>query len=178
CENQAGGMWVGTFNGQLALIQQDQVNLVKGLPAKPVTDLVQETNGTLWIGTLGGGLVRLQKDKVTTFTTRDGLLSDSIRALYLDAGGMLWIGTDGGGLNRWTGGKFSRFTTQEGLPDNVILQIQDEYGGGLWLGCTRGICRVDKRALNDLAEGKPDHVRPFLFDTADGMISQQCIGGF
>jgi ligand-binding sensor domain-containing protein len=35
-----------------------------------------------------------------TWTTRDGLLTDSIRALHRDADGTLWIGTLGGGLAR------------------------------------------------------------------------------
>ena len=127
---------------------------VAGLPEKPVTALAQEPDGTLWIGSMGGGLARLQNGKLSVFTTKDGLRSNLIRALQLDARGTLWIRTISGGLARWANGRFASFTTQQGLIDDTILQIIDDDSGNLWLGCNRGICRVNKQSLEDLADGK------------------------
>ena len=178
CEDVAGGMWVGTYNGKLGLLKQGRFTPVKGLSGKPVTALAQERDGTLWIGSLGGGLARLQGGKLTGFTTRDGLQSDLIRTLCLEAGGTLWIGTDGGGLNRWAAGRMDGFTTRQGLLDDIVLQILEDDDGSLWLGCNRGICRVSKRVLNDVAAGKTASVHPLNFGIPDGMASEECIGNF
>ena len=192
CEDRDGGMWVGTYNGKVWLVnqvsgipnskewlaKQGQATLLPGLPGKPVTSLVQETNGTLWIGSLGGGLTRLQNGKLTKITQQDGLQSDLIRSLLLDSEGTLWIGTDGGGLNRWANGQISHITTKQGLPDDIILQIVEDDTGCLWLGGNSGICRVSKRGLNDVADGKSTLVIPLNFGITDGMASEQCVGNF
>jgi ligand-binding sensor domain-containing protein/signal transduction histidine kinase len=178
CENSGGGMWVGTYNGQLQLLQQGRFTPVAGLPEKPVTALAQEPDGTLWIGSMGGGLARLQKGKLSVFTTRDGLRSDLIRALHIDTGGTLWIGTVSGGLGRWSQGRLTSFTSQQGLIDDTILQILEDDGGDLWLGCNRGICRVSKKSLDDLAEGKTVSMHLLAFGNPEGMISEQCEANF
>lgn len=178
CEDRAGGMWVGTYNGQLQFLQQGKFTPVKGLPARPITALTQEADGTLWIGSLGGGLARLQNGKITTITTKDGLRSDLIRALHLDASGILWIGTDGGGLGRWFHGKLAVLTTQQGLMDDTVLQILEDDDGGLWLGGNRGICRIYKRVLNEVATGQTTTLNSLVIGRTDGMLSEACVGNF
>ena len=168
CENQGGGMWVGTYNGQLQLLQQGRFSAIHGLPEKPLTALAQEADGTLWIGSIGGGLARLQNGKIDVFTTKDGLRSNLIRALQLDKDGTLWIGTVSGGLARWAHGQLTSFTSQQGLIDDTILQILEDDSGNLWLGCNRGICRVSKQSLDDLADGKTSSVHPLAFRKSGG----------
>jgi signal transduction histidine kinase/sugar lactone lactonase YvrE len=178
CEDYEGGVWVGTYNGLLQHFKGKKITNIKGLPAQPLTALVQETNGTLWIGSLGGGLGRLQNGRLAVFTAKDGLQSDLIRCLRLDADGSLWIGTDGGGLNHFANGKFNSFTTQQGLPENNILQILEDDDGSLWLGGNHGICRVSKRVLEEVAAGKTAQLHVANFGNSEGMASEQCIGNF
>lgn len=178
CEDRGGGIWVGTYDGQLQLCDHGKFTVVHGLPDRPITALVEEPDGTLWIGSLGGGVSRWQNGRLTTFTTRDGLLSNLIRCLHLDSEGTLWIGTDGGGLTRWSQGRFVNFTTRQGLLDDTVVQILEDDNGNLWLGCNRGICRVYKRSLNDVAEGKSDSVHTLVFGRSDGMTQETCVGNF
>ena len=178
CEDHVGGFWIGTYNGQLQFLNDKKISTVRGLPARPLTALAQETNGTLWVGSLGGGLGCLQSGQLTVLTTKDGLSSDLIRCLLIDSEGTLWIGTDGGGLNRWSHAKFQSFTTQQGLPDNSILQILDDDNGSLWLAGNHGISRVSKRVLGDVASGKVASAHVANFGTSDGMPSEQCVGNF
>jgi len=178
CEDRDDGLWVGTYNGKLGLLKNGKFMPVNGLSGKPITSLVQAPDGTLWIGSLGGGLVRLQNQKLTSFTAQDGLQSNLVRALHLDADGTLWIGTDGGGLNRWSHERMSGFTTQQGLLDDIVLQILEDDDGSLWLGCNRGICRVSKPVLNDVAIGKSVSVHAVNFGVSEGMSSAECVGSF
>ena len=105
-------------------------------------------------------------------------MSDLIRTLYLDAQGTLWIGTADGGLSRCAAGTFATFTTREGLPDNTISQILEDDAGRLWLGSNRGIACVSKRELDELAAGKIPAVYPQVYGRAEGMLSEECTGGF
>ena len=69
-----------------------------------------------------------------TFTTKDGLSSDKIHALYKDSQGFIWIGTENG-LDRFDGQSFKHFNTSN-QPQMTISRVQhimeddDKY---LWL---------------------------------------------
>src|SRR5208282_3805029 len=103
--------------------------------------------------------------------------SQSIRTLYLDADGTLWIGTAGGGLSRWRNGRMSSFTAEQGLA-HTVSQIVEDDGGDLWLGSNRGIFRVHKSDLNQLAAGALAFVHPRVFGVSDGMPIEECSSGF
>jgi diguanylate cyclase (GGDEF)-like protein len=47
----------------------------------------------------------------------------------------------------------------------------------MWLSSNRGIFRIAKRELDDLATGRTDSVTARVFDTADGLRSNECYGG-
>jgi signal transduction histidine kinase len=71
-------------------------------------------------------------------TTRDGLASNSVRALAEDGSGNLWVGTDRG-LNRVHGGRVDgTWTTARGLPADAVRALIVDASGGLWIGTTRG----------------------------------------
>ena len=67
---------------------------------------------------------------------------------------------------------------REGLPDNTVSQILEDNIGRLWLGTSRGIACVSKRRLEDVAAGKSSSLYPQVFGRADGMLSEECTGGF
>lgn len=178
CDDRNGGIWVGTYNGQLRLLQADQFLAIPGLPGNPVTALTQEANGALWIGTDGGGLIRWDQGKLSVLTLKDGLPSNLIRALFLDADGTLWIGTDGGGLAHWTHGRLTTFTSEQGLPSDHILQITDDNYGCLWLGSDCGVWQINKQALSSTPQNKTVSVHPLVFGYSEGMPTEQCVGNF
>ena len=178
CEDREGGVWIGTYNGQLQWLRDGRFMKVEGLPETRITALAQAADGTLWIGSMGGGLLRWQGGKLTAFTTKDGLPSNLISTLHLDREGTLWIGMISGGLAKWSEGRLTGFTQREGLPDNNVLQILEDDEGNLWLGCDRGICRVDKRSLAEVAAGRAETVHPLLFGNPEGMPSEQCEDNF
>ena len=72
----------------------------------------------------------------------------------------------------------ANFTLREGLPDNTISQILEDDADRLWLGSNRGIASVGKRDLEELAEGKTPAVFPRVYGRLEGMVSEECTGGF
>jgi len=178
-EDREGALWAGTRDGKIWRLREDnwlaQTNFSQ---TNAVTSIVCESNGSAWIGTDGNGLFRLANGNVQHFDRRDGLSSRFIRTLFLDTQGTLWLGTADAGLSRCRNGRFANFTTREGLPDNNISQILEDNFGRLWLGTSSGIACASKTGLEDVATGKAVRLYPQLFRRTDGMVSEECTGGF
>jgi ligand-binding sensor domain-containing protein/signal transduction histidine kinase len=178
-EDAKGAIWAGTREGELWYLAgekwQQQTN---GPHDQAITAIAPDLDGSLWIGTQGDGLHRLQGATALQGRKLHGLPSDWIRALYLDPDRTLWIGTAGGGLSRLKGDRIDVFTTREGLPDDTISQILEDGAGNLWLGGNRGIARVSKHDLEELAAHHIRAVYPQVFGRTDGMLSEECTSGF
>jgi ligand-binding sensor domain-containing protein/signal transduction histidine kinase len=174
-----GAVWVGTREGEIWRRWHDSwIGETNHWQTHPVTAVGQARDGSMWIGSEGGGLDRYNGEQRFHYDRQSGLLSDLIRTLYLDEQGVVWIGTAGGGLSRWRNGQIVTFTTREGLPDNTISQILEDHQGRLWLGTSRGIACVGKGEFEKLAAGKTPAVYPLVYGRTEGMLSEECTGGF
>lgn len=177
-ESRGGGLWLGTLKSGLKLLRHGAItSYTSGFEGESLSSVVEAPDGSVWVGTIGRGLRRRRGEAVATYDTRNGLRSDVIRALHLDAAGDLWIGTVGGGLSRWHEGRLETFTTQAGLPENTVSQILEDDRGNLWLGGNRGIVRVSKLELEDLAAGRITSLRPLVLGKAEGMWTEECSSG-
>jgi ligand-binding sensor domain-containing protein/signal transduction histidine kinase len=177
CDDLDGKIWIGTADGKLVHFQDGKFFEFPQLIARgAITSLARETNGDLWVGSAADGLKQIHGNSIYSIT--DGLLSQSIRTLFLDSDGTLWIGTSGGGLSRYQNGQMVTYTTRQGLLADTISQIIPDDNGNLWIGCNRGIFRVSKAELNNLAIGKIKFVHPRVYDTSDGMPADECSSGF
>ena len=101
----------------------------------------------------------------------------AVYSLHRDADGGLWLGTLGKGLVLFRGGQFRTLTMKDGLFDDVIFQILEDATGYLWMSSNRGIFRVSRRELEQVADGRRSTVTSRVFGTADGMESKECNGG-
>ena len=115
------------------------------LPSKDVQARVQtvyqDRSGTVWIGTDGQGAFAIAKGRVMSFTTRDGLRSDFIRAFCEDGQGQLWIGTSSG-LSRRDGHGFKGNYTNDGLVYFSVRSLARDSRGDIWIGTEKGISRM------------------------------------
>lgn len=176
--DRGGNLWIGTRGG-LTRLRGDHFDIfttANGLPDDFVGTVYEDDQRNVWIGTLGG-LSKFKDEKFTNYTTRDGLSSNVVISLHGDSDGALWIGTSGGGFNRLKQGKFTTYSTRNGMPDDVVYGMLEDRQNGLWLSSNKGIFRVDKKDLDDLAEGTRSWVSPVLYGPADGMITRECSGG-
>jgi signal transduction histidine kinase/ligand-binding sensor domain-containing protein/ActR/RegA family two-component response regulator len=145
-----------------------------------VYTLYEDRNRNLWIGTQGGGLSRWRDGRFTTFSTKDGLSNNLVRAIHEDRQGDLWIGTDGGGLNRFSSGKFTVFSKQDGLPSDIILSIHEDRHASLWLGTFDGGVsrRQDGRFTTySLKQGLPSNAAYVISEDRDGNLWVGTHGG-
>jgi signal transduction histidine kinase len=61
--------------------------------------------------------------------------------------------------------------------DNVINNVQEDEFGYLWLSGLRGIYRISRQQLNDVASGNRAEVECAVYGEADGMLNSECNGG-
>ena len=179
CESPGGDLWLGSSRGELHKLAGNTTEIVPGgsFPAA-IHSLAAGPDGEIWIATAGAGLFKWHAGGTRRWTVAEGLPSDVLQTLYRDAEGTLWIGSGGGGLAWMKDGKIHTVGSSRGLGDNFVNQILEDDDGHLWLGCHRGIFRVSKRVLEDVAAGRADAVHPLALDESDGMPTAECTGGY
>jgi len=178
-EDSQGRMWLGTQDGLAHFRDGKIIKIYKpgdGLVHNHVCFIMEDRSGALWLGTTDG-LSRFKDGVFTNYTTRDGLSNGYVRAIYEDQDGALWLGTYGGGLNRLKDGRITQINTQHGLFDDFVSRMLVDESDQFWMLGNRGIFRVSRSELNDVAEGHRQSLAPTVFDTTDGMIPSEGNGG-
>lgn len=171
-------IWLGTLYSKLIKVEHDRVTLVadQSTFSGGVRALLAEGPNILWIGT-GDGLHRWDNGKLETWNASHGLVAAAVRVFHRDPDGVIWIGTNGAGLARLKQGRITHLTMRHGLRDNTITQILPDDHGHLWLGSNRGIMRVHRQELSNVADGRSTAVHPIVFGIDDGMPDEQCASG-
>jgi signal transduction histidine kinase/ligand-binding sensor domain-containing protein len=177
-EDEDGSLWAGTRGGKLWQLREGKWIAQKSISiSNAITTILPAPNGTVWVGTEGSGLICIDHNVATVFDRNSGLPSEFIRALCLDAQGTLWIGT-AAGLSCKRGTTISNVTPHNSSAENSVSQILEDSNGRLWLGTGKGIVCAHKDQLEDFASGKLETLDPKIFNHADGMLSEECTGGF
>ncbi|MFZ0593443.1 MAG: two-component regulator propeller domain-containing protein, partial [Bryobacteraceae bacterium] len=169
-EDREGNLWVGNANGKGLFRLRPRLvatlSAERGLPDKNVYPIYQSRDGAIWIGTWSGGLCRFERGKCRTYTTRDGLATNTIFAIGEDAEGTLWVSTEDT-LHRFKKGRFERIG-----PDIGAHSIHKGQDGALWFGTTGGLFRFKDGRWKRF--GRQDglianEVRVIIDDDSDGL---------
>ena len=147
----AGELWVARRNGGLTRLTVEG-NAVRAAPqpdAIPdaVYSVFRESNGTVWAGTLHQGLSRLRNGSWHSFTTKDGLPSDSISVITGNDSGLIFVGTPNG-LAEFRNDRWTSYNTHDGLPPGAIESLFLDGSDTLWIGTSRGIAFLRSGAVH------------------------------
>lgn len=111
-----------------------------GLPSLHINDGIQDKTGYVWLAS-NNGLIQFNGNEFTTFTTKNGLVSNIINTISTK-GNTVFIGTDKGlSLKNHRG-----FFNFEGNNVNCILTVKNHT----FLGTDKGIVRVREDYLSPL----------------------------
>jgi ligand-binding sensor domain-containing protein/signal transduction histidine kinase len=173
-------LWVGTMNNVVQLVPRKAgagyEEIVSARVHSPVTVMLGDVHGNLWIGTRHSGIWRIGNDGVTSWSSRNGLPSDTIRSLFIDSEQNLWIGMFTGGLSRWRNAAFASYGETENFPAAYAANVFSDNHGDLWLGTwDKGLYRIHNGKLANMTP--PDmpvttHIRAF----AENRYGQLWIG--
>lgn len=177
--DRAGDLWFGSEEGLYHLRDGRIVRYgaENGLPSPHIRVIFEDASGTLWFGTVNG-LARRRTDGFDALNQTDGIAPARISSLYEDASGFLWAGTYDGVLYRIKNesGKLRvvRYATEQGLPYDAIHKILEDDQGFFWIGGQRGIYRVRRQELDDIAAGKPILATVTRLGKDDGLLTPSC----
>ena len=112
----------------------------------------EDKRGNLWISTVFEGLIRYDGTDFVTFTTQDGLASDSIRDILEDKDGLLWIATTGG-VSTYDGTSFTTLTEYGDIPlqytftsegdHRDVWDVHQDRQGSFWIATAGGVFRLE-----------------------------------
>jgi|GEM_PF-596519 len=163
--DSTGGLWFGTLEGlnfydghTFTKISATQMGIQSAVWALAIAP-----DGSLWIGTADDGLLKYKNGSFRQYTTRDGLIGNTIIRLFVDHAGILWIGTYNG-MSRFDGKHFDSVTMEDGLPNKEVGAILEHPDGGLWIGTYGG-------GVSHFAQEQPAEKPKFITYTRDNGLT-------
>ena len=149
-EDLEGTVWIGYLSPRM--VQRFQAGRFSSYAMKSgeyeIRAIYEDREGNLWMGSIGGGLIRLKKRAVTTYTTDNGLPSNTVFAVTDDGIGGTWIAT-GSGLAHLRAGKTTVYTDKDGMLSPYATALLRDRAGSLWIGSNLGLTQFkDRRFIN------------------------------
>ncbi|MCP5103020.1 MAG: helix-turn-helix domain-containing protein, partial [bacterium] len=182
-----GTLWVGTSRG-LNVFENGRFKSYNDnarLLENEIYCIYEDNKHAVWIGTNKGLTVYRNGDFGQPGAGK--LPPNSIISyIYQDGDGIFWIATKGNGLIRLEGeNHVTTFTTRSGLNSNTIYQLFEDDDGYFWMSCDKGIFKVTRKSLNDLAAShtlpaagtgvEPAQKIDYLYyGQSDGMKAREC----
>ena len=129
-------------------------------PELPLGEFVSDSNtsiavaldGTVWIGSDGGGITSFDGEIWTTYTTKDGLASDTVWSVVTAPDGTIWAGT-WYGISSFDGDTWTTYTTDDGPLSNNVEYLAVAPDGTVWAGSCQGVSRFDGDTWTTYATG-------------------------
>jgi ligand-binding sensor domain-containing protein/serine phosphatase RsbU (regulator of sigma subunit) len=184
-QSSDGYLWIATYEGIARfdgmIFTTFSTSNVAELKTSGIWKVYEDSKKNLWFGTNNGGLTRYSHGKFKTFTTDEGLPSNTITAIIEDHEKSLWIGTRQGLVQR-KDGKFKTFTTQDGLSNREITSLYLGADQTLWIGTARGLTAYKNGKFEDIGRTKiifinksitsvcEDHVGNLWIATQGGLV--------
>ncbi len=142
-QDRNGNIWLTSEVGIIRYDGKSFTNIISKVSSGPFFSVLEDRKGNFWFTSSGSGVYYYDGKSLPTgqagfqhFTTKEGLVSNSVFETYEDKAGNTWFGTNGG-ASRYDGKSFRNFTTKEGLSNNEIFSIIEDKTGKFWFG-TRG----------------------------------------
>jgi signal transduction histidine kinase/ligand-binding sensor domain-containing protein len=177
--DREGNIWIATEEGLFKYKDDHEIahyTVKDGLRNDKIITIHFDRNGNFWLGTFDG-LSQFKDGKFINYNAEANSPKGFVRVIYEDADGVLWFGTYGDGLVRYRDGEFFNFRVEHGLFNNGVFAILEDQRGNFWMCSNRGIHRVSRQDLNDVAEGKIPKLNSVSYDEKNGMLNAECNGG-
>lgn len=179
--DKSGNLWMGTREDKLVQLKDGKVTTFTekdGIASTAVHSIAQDHEGNLWFAATGW-FTQLRNGKFTNYSipTPPGKGAEQATCFYEDRDHVLWIGTNTLGLVRFENGRRQLLTKKIGPLSRGVWGILEDNQGYFWLSSSRGLSRVRRSELNNLAADNKSTVNYATYRTVDGLSSDDFNGG-
>jgi len=150
-QDRNGNIWFAAGDGVFRYDGKSFTKITGKLISGPFCSVLEDRKGNFWFGTFGSGVYYYDGKSFQNFTTREGLVNNSVVPIYEDKAGIIWLGT-GGGVSRYDGKSFQNFTTSDGLTNNDVHAIVQDKTGKIWIGTRGDISIYDGKKFTTLTD--------------------------
>jgi ligand-binding sensor domain-containing protein len=163
-----GVLWAGTTVGLFRVPERGPVP-PEHYPGA-VNAIWASAKGGLWVCT-SRGLGRYDKGRWRVYSSKEGLITDTLHSVYEDAEGSVWVGSRSG-LARLRPRVMQTYTQRDGLGHDNITCVLEARDGVVWAGHRNGVSRLAEGTWTNLGttDGLPDPSVRTLAETADGSL--------
>ncbi len=166
-----------TSNSMLRL-KNFQLTTVFSKPAmfkegSSLTTFYRIDNDNFYLGALDG-LYKYNVTKGSFTPLKTKIMAEKI---YRDNHNCLWMSTYGNGFYMLQNDVAIEFPPDEEQKLNVVYGIFEDKLGFMWLTTNSGLFRIPRKDLVDYAAGKKNRLRYELFNTSDGLLTNEFNGG-
>jgi signal transduction histidine kinase/ligand-binding sensor domain-containing protein len=136
--DRAANIWIGTASGDLLRVSANVVSplgAAAGRPRGAVTALFEDRDGNLWVGS-ARGIERVRDGAFVTYSTHQGLPSETSGPIHVDLERRTWFAPSDGGLYWLQGARLTPVAAAE-LARDVVYSIAGT-GRDVWIGRQRG----------------------------------------
>lgn len=123
-------LWVGSKDTLFRINEQGVESLA--LKEGAITVISDDPWGNIWIGTQNG-LVRLHPGALTTFSTYEGMLSESALSATTRKAGGIWLLDDTGTLGHFADNQYSQDSGKGAINGGSLLGMVEDAEGVLWI---------------------------------------------
>ncbi|HED05433.1 MAG TPA: hypothetical protein ENI61_01965, partial [Ignavibacteria bacterium] len=96
-KSKDGKYWIGTSGGGVNIVDNKgnvkYLNKTNGLKGNIISSIAEDDAGDIWLSINGGGLALIKDNKIHTFTTAEGLYTNTILNILVDKNKNIWCST-------------------------------------------------------------------------------------
>ncbi len=120
-----------------------------------VVEIFEDSKKNLWFGTINNGAAKYDGKALTFFTTKNGLIGNTVTSFAEDKQGNIWLGTHTG-LSKFDGKSFISFNDKNGLVNNTVSELLIDKKGILWVGTWGGVSKFNGATFSTFTLPDPD----------------------
>lgn len=179
-EDLRNRVWIGG-NNAIAVYENDRFRTFPASDSLPLGNIKSfaedPTTGVIWAAS-ADGVFQFEGNNWTELKSPAGQSLKESNTIRAEPNGAIWIGGSTVPLRRYFKGDLKSVTQTNGLPTGTVASILDDGRGYWWMGSNRGVVRVAKAELDEVANGRQAVLAAQLFTVSDGLPSIECVSGF
>jgi signal transduction histidine kinase/ligand-binding sensor domain-containing protein len=167
-------LWVGRQQGGLThlsyvagRISAKTFTHKDGLAQNGIFAVHQSRDGSVWGATLNGGVGKYSDGHFVTYSTANGMTSDTVTSMDEGPDGTIWYATPNG-LDAFSNNHWRAYRVRDGMPSDNVSSLLWDSGGVLWIGTASGLAFLRSGRIEPLRQAPSPLDEPILGIAEDG----------